>query len=108
MSPTLTCDNYFNKTANIFFSIDVEETLSKKGIVPSNTAVYPLSSGLAAFVKTPLFTCQRVSSSYLLMNIEICFDLEFNIIDCQGPQGDCGSGFSMPLSSMIDLKEIRS
>lgn len=106
MSPTLTCDQYFSKTANYFFSIDVQGNLEKVGIVPSNTQTYSITKALAAFQKTPLFTCQRVSTNYLLISVEICLDSNFNIINCQGTQGDCGTGFLMPVSSNLDYEVI--
>ena len=98
VSPTITCDNYFSKTANLYLGKMVLQTLSIFKIVPSNTQLYTVNSFLESFTKVININCARISNTYYLTTVQFCYDLNFNWIDCHTTTPQCGSGFLMPTS----------
>lgn len=99
VSPAVTCNTYFNTTVNLYITRNLLKTLSIFGIVPSSTKTYTTSQFAGSFSKTVLITCARVSNNYLLSTLQMCYDLNMNWISCKGTQGNCGTGFLIPLAS---------
>lgn len=99
VSPTVDCNTYFNTTANLYLTRNVLKTLNVFGIVPNNTKTYTVSQLTGCFSKIPIVTCSRIGNVYYLGSLMFCYDLNFNWIPCKGTQGNCGTGFVLPLAS---------
>jgi Ribonuclease I len=102
VTPTIQCDNFFSKTANLYQARKVLQTLSVFKIVPSDNQKYTVDKFLTSFAKTVNIQCALVSNVYYLSTVQFCYDLYFNWIDCQETTPNCGTGFLIPLAYCED------
>lgn len=96
MEPLLTCDNYFLKTVKIFQEINIMKRFNDKGVFPCNLKKYSIETLSSSFEKKTLFFCKKKNDAYYLSAVHVCYDLDFNVIDCVQNQYKCGTGVFIP------------
>lgn len=99
VEPATTPDAFFAEVVGLFNRVGVQSLLSNAGIVPKNGETYSLGKLYGAFTNKVNVACTQHDGDSYLENIELCYDLNLNQIDCQEQDSECDDGeFIMPTS----------
>ena len=102
VQPATTADAFFTLVVGLYNRIGVEALLAKVGITPNDTKTYKLSTLASAFPNKVSPSCYQSDGDYYLENLEICFDLSYNQMDCPQQSAQCGDddSFIFPTSDI--------
>ena len=99
--PATTADAFFTLVVNLYNRVGVQALLAKVGITPNDTNTYKLDTLYGAFTNKVSPSCYKSNGEYYLETLEICYDLNYNQMDCPGSQYvECGEGFILPTSDI--------
>lgn len=101
VQPATTADAYFTKAVSLYNRIGLEALLANAGITPDDTKTYSLSTLYGVFSNKVNVACYSSDGESYLENIEICFDLDFDQMDCPEEDSECKEGeFVFPTSDV--------
>lgn len=99
VEPPTTPDAFFTEVVGLYNRVGVQSLLAKAGVTPSNSNTYSLNKLYGAFTNKVNAACAKYDGESYLENIELCFDLNLNQIDCQEQDSECDDGeFIFPVS----------
>jgi len=91
--------NFFNQAIKYHTQYSIDKYFAAKGIVPSSSTGYSLSSLRAAissgFGKEPWITCDSRDGKSLIHRVYLCLDPNLNPINCPSQGGYCNEPIYM-------------